>query len=146
MSDHDYPCRQQMALLMFTFLFFTHFIFLIQCNVYVVHVLIIRSLLLFSFRHDRTMQDIVYKLVPGLQEGRTHTHTHTRTRTHTLHCAKSPLTLVQRDLLCLCLCSGDEEAERLLSEVGDGGSWGHQRRTVHHENPPRPTEWYGPTH
>lgn len=48
-------------------------------------------------------------------------------------------------LLCLCLsCSGDKEAEGILSEVGHGGARRHQRRSLQHEDPPGPAKRYDP--
>lgn len=44
------------------------------------------------------------------------------------------------------MCSGDEETERILSEVRHGSAWRHQRRTLQHENPPGlSAQWYVPT-
>jgi len=44
------------------------------------------------------------------------------------------------------VCSGDEETERILSEVRHGSAWRHQRRTVQPENPPGlSAQWYVPS-
>lgn len=68
----------------------------------------------FLCSHDRTMQDIVYKLVPGLQEGECHSTSRglmLRKVMQSLH------------FFILFRCSGDKEAEGLLPEARDGGSW-----------------------
>lgn len=47
--------------------------------------------------------------------------------------------------LCVCpSCSGDKEAEGVLSEVGHGGARRHQRRSLQHEDSPGPAERYAP--
>lgn len=43
------------------------------------------------------------------------------------------------------VCSGDNEAEGILSEVGHGGSRGHKGRAVQHEDSSRTTKRYEPT-
>lgn len=48
--------------------------------------------------------------------------------------------------LFLLSCSGDKEAEGVLSEVGDGGAWRHQRRALQHEDSSRSAQWYAPPH
>lgn len=47
-------------------------------------------------------------------------------------------------ILSLPSCSGDKEAEGILSEVGHGGARRHQRRSVQHEDSPGPAKWYDP--
>lgn len=47
-----------------------------------------------------------------------------RAQTHTDDLEKKTMSSLIFRLLLLC-CSGDKEAEGVLSEVGDGGAWRH---------------------
>lgn len=47
-------------------------------------------------------------------------------------------------IVSLLSCSGDKEAEGVLSEVGHGGARRHQRRPLQHEDPPGPAKRYDP--
>lgn len=130
------------------------------------------------------MQDIVYKLVPGLQEGKCHLPPfYDPSWLHNPMYAVKILELWLRhsfywalkqhfNKICLAscmdwrrlndacrlhwllsfspflplLCSGDKKAEGLLSEVGNGGAWRHQRRALQHEDSFRSAQWYDETH
>lgn len=92
------------------------------------------------------MQDIVYKLVPGLQEGKfTYDATIRKSICKTLILTnlsyrivavnmEHPMSAGSYFILSLLSCSGDKEAEGILSEAGHGGARRYQRRSLQPED------------
>lgn len=47
---------------------------------------------------------------------------------------EQPMSAGSYFILSLLSCSGDKEAEGILSEAGHGGAWRYQRRSLQHED------------